>query len=50
MGCQPSASSAASATFFGPSAAMTMGIRSRTGWLISFSGLPSPVPPSSGSR
>src|SRR5260221_12803158 len=43
IGCQPSASSAAISTFLGPSAATKIGIRSRTGWLISFSGLPSPV-------
>src|SRR3984893_18416072 len=44
MGSQPSASSAASSTFFGPSAATTIGMRSRTGWLISLSGFPRPVP------
>lgn len=49
MGSQPSASSAASCTFFGPMAAITIGMRSRTGWLISLSGLPRPVPPSRGS-
>ena len=49
IGSQPSAISAASATFFGPMAAMLIGIRSRTGWLISLSGLPRPVPRPAGS-
>jgi hypothetical protein len=49
IGSQPSAISALIATFFGPIAAITIGMRSRTGRLISFSGLPSPVPCSAGS-
>ncbi|SHT93648.1 Uncharacterised protein [Mycobacteroides abscessus subsp. abscessus] len=49
MGCQPSAISAVSATFLGPSAAISTGMRSRTGWLISFRALPRPVPCSGGS-
>ena len=49
IGIQPSAISAASSTFFGPIAAMKIGMRSRTGWLMSLSGLPSPVPWSAGS-
>ena len=48
MGSQTSASSAASSTFFGPIAASITGICARTGWLMSFSGLPSPVPCSGG--
>ncbi len=47
-GCQPSATSAVSCTFFGPSAAMWIGMRSRTGSLMIFSGLPRPVPRSAG--
>jgi hypothetical protein len=49
IGSQASAISAASSTFFGPSAASITGMRSRTGVLISFSGLPRPVPSSGGS-
>ena len=49
MGCQPSASSAASSTFLGPSAAINIGMRSRTGLLMSFNALPRPVPLPAGS-
>ena len=42
-GIQPSASSAACSTFFGPSAATQIGIVSRSGWVRIFSALPSPV-------
>ena len=48
MGSHPSATSAVMATFFSPSAATQIGIRGRTGWLISLRGLPSPVPSSGG--
>ena len=44
IGSQPSATSAVMATFFSPSAATQIGMRGRTGWLMSLSGLPSPVP------
>ena len=49
MGSQPSATSAVMATFFSPSAATQIGMRERTGWLISLSGLPRPVPSPAGS-
>ncbi len=38
----PSAISPVCSRFFGPMAAMYSGIRSRTGWTVSFSGLPGP--------
>ena len=43
-GSHPSAISAVMATFFSPRAATQMGMRARTGWLMSLSALPSPVP------
>ncbi len=49
MGSQPSATSAVMATFFSPRAATQIGMRERTGWLISFRGLPRPVPSPAGS-
>ncbi len=48
IGNQPSAISAASATFFGPSAPSTIGMSLRRGWTMALSGLPSPVPPGYG--
>ena len=45
MGNQPSAISAARATFFGPSAPRMIGMSFRRGCTIDLSGLPSPVPP-----
>ena len=45
MGNQPSAISAARATFLGPSAPKMMGTSARSGCTIGLSGLPSPVPP-----
>ena len=49
MGSQPSAISAVCSTDLGPSEAIVMGMRGRTGWLMSFSGLPRPVPSPAGS-
>jgi hypothetical protein len=43
-GSQPSPISAARATFFGPSAAMKIGISLRSGWTVDLSALPSPAP------
>ena len=48
MGNQPSAISAARATFFGPSAPRMIGMSARNGCTIGLSGLPSPVPPGIG--
>ena len=48
-GSQPSAISAVISTFFTPSEATKIGMRSRTGWLMIFNGLPRPVPWSGGS-
>ena len=48
MGSQPSAISAAMATFFGPSAPSMIGMSSRSGFTIDFNGLPRPVPPWNG--
>ena len=45
MGNQPSAISAARATFLGPSAPRMIGTSARSGWTIGLSALPSPVPP-----
>ena len=45
MGNQPSAISAARATFLGPSAPRMIGMSARSGCTIGLSGLPSPVPP-----
>ncbi len=45
IGNQPSAISAARATFFGPSAPKMMGMSFRRGWTIGFKAFPSPVPP-----
>ena len=45
MGNQPSAISAARATFFGPSAPRMIGMSARSGWTMDLSGLPRPVPP-----
>ncbi len=47
-GSHPSAISAVTSTFLGPNEAMYTGMLARLGWLISFSGLPSPVPSPSG--
>ena len=48
-GSQPSACSAVACTLRPISDAHQIGISLRIGWLISFSGLPSPVPSPSGS-
>ena len=45
MGNQPSAISAASATFFGPSAPKMIGMSARKGCTMDLSGFPRPVPP-----
>ena len=50
IGNQPSAISAARATFFGPSAPRTMGMSVRSGWTMALSGLPRPVPARIGQR
>ena len=44
IGSQPSAISAVAVTLRPIKLAHQMGISLRTGWLMSFSGLPSPVP------
>ncbi len=44
IGSQPSKASAASATFFAPSAPSTTGMRLRSGCVMLFSGLPRPMP------
>jgi hypothetical protein len=49
MGNQPSAISAARATFFGPSAPRMIGTSARSGCTIGLSGFPRPVPPGNGS-
>ncbi len=49
IGIQPSAISAASSTDFRPIAPRKIGIWLRTGWKLSFSALPWPVPSASGS-
>jgi hypothetical protein len=48
-GSQPSATSAARATFFGPSAPRNTGISARNGWMVDLTVLPSPLPPEEGS-
>ena len=45
IGNQPSAISAASATFLGPSAPMMIGMSSRSGCTMDLSGLPKFMPP-----
>ena len=49
IGSQPSASSAVSSTFLGPSDATWIGMPDRRGCVMIFSGLPRPVPWSAGS-
>ena len=49
IGSQPSATSAVACTLLPMSDAHQIGMSLRTGWLISLSGLPSPVPSPSGS-
>ena len=43
-GNQPLATSAVISTFFGPIEATHTGMASRSGWVMSFNGFPSPVP------
>ena len=47
-GSQPSACSAVASTLLPISDAHQMGMLERTGWLMSLSGLPSPVPSPAG--
>ncbi len=49
IGSQPSAYWAVVSTLLPMSDAHQIGMSARTGWLMSFSGLPSPVPSSGGS-
>ena len=43
-GNHPLATSAVISTFFGPMDATQIGMSLRSGWVMSFRGLPSPVP------
>ena len=45
IGCQPCATSAASSTFFGPIAAIQIGMSERKGLAVNLSGFPRPLPP-----